>query len=69
MSRPRSNELARSGHTPLGEHSRPHEGPHPEEEGRIGPVPPENRPGHRPDVDQDKPVEAFAERFPADRSE
>jgi hypothetical protein len=65
VSRPRSNELARSGHTPLGEHAQPHAAPRPsDEEGRTGQVPPENRPGNRPAVDQDKPVEAFAQRFP-----
>lgn len=28
---------------------------HPEEEGHVGTVPPENQPGHRPEHDQDKP--------------
>ena len=67
MSRPRSNELARSGHTALGEHAgadkadtlqQPEDGP-------AGPVPVGNRPGQRPEHEQDRPVEAFAARFPA----
>lgn len=67
MARPRSNELARSGHTPLGEHfaAKNADTGVPLDDGHNGPVPPHNQPGHRPEVDQDKPIEAFAERFPA----
>jgi len=58
--RPRSNELARSGHTALGEHARASaaDKPHLHDSGASGPVPPENQPGHRPEVDQDKPRSA-----------
>lgn len=58
MSRPRSNELARSGHTTLGEHAHTAKTEVPNTSGQhdIGPVPPENQPGHRPDHDQDKPT-------------
>lgn len=67
MGRPRSNELARSGHTPLGEHARVNnvDTPQQQDDSPVGPVPAENQPGHRPDNDQDKPVKAFASRFPA----
>lgn len=66
MGRPRSNELARSGHTPLGEHARANNAdtPQQQDDGPVGAVPPGNQPGHRPDDDPDKPVEAFAARFP-----
>ena len=65
MSRLRSNELARSGHTALGEHPRATnaDASRQHEHGPLGPVPAENRPGHRPEEDQDKPVEAYAEFF------
>ena len=66
MARPRSNELARSGHTTLGEHrSKSHADLPGVGDTTFGPVPPENEPGHQPETDQDKPVEEFAERFPA----
>lgn len=65
MSRPRSNELARSGHTALGEHARANNADPPRPDDIPGgPVPQDNQPGHRADTDQDKPVEAFAARFP-----
>lgn len=58
MSRPRSNELARSGHTPLGEHGRRNsiDLPDASQQAGMGPVPRENSPGHRPERDQDKPT-------------
>jgi len=67
MGRPRSNELARSGHTSLGEHrSKNQPGlPEPQQDSPFGAVPPENEPGHQPDIDQDKPIEKFADRFAA----
>lgn len=66
MGRPRSNELARGGHTSLGEHDRANNADTPpqQDDSPIGPVPPGNQPGHRPDDDPGKPVEAFAARFP-----
>lgn len=67
MSRPRSNELARSGHVPLGEHGRRNkvDAPVPGDQDGLGPVPPANRPGARPETDQDRPVEAIRERLTA----
>ena len=58
MSRPRSNELARSGHTLLGEHGRRNQItlPAAADQTGLGPVPEQNQPGHRPENDQDKPT-------------
>jgi ribosome-associated translation inhibitor RaiA len=58
MSRPRTNELARSGHTALGEHTRRSKIDFPDtsDQSGMGPVPAENQPGHRPEHDHGKPV-------------
>ena len=68
MSTPQQPELARS-------RKQPHQDPDavaslvegrsmPASEGRTGPVPPENQPGHRPPHDQDQPdLDAFAARL------
>jgi hypothetical protein len=68
MVRPQSEELNRSGKTPLdpdsiGGNLDAHDRPH--DEGRTGtPVPPDNRPGHHPDVEQDQPdPDEFVARF------
>ena len=64
MDTPQQRELARSGLTPADPSStkaRPKGGR--EESGDTGPVPDENRPGHRPEKDQDKPdPRAFVEK-------
>lgn len=58
MGRPQQPELNRSGTTALTPDSfaseREADPPHREDEPR-GPVPPENRPGHHPEEEQDKP--------------
>jgi hypothetical protein len=42
----------------------------PEAEGSTGPVPEGNRPGHRPDTEQDKPdLERFRDRLAGERSD
>ncbi len=60
MVRPQSEELNRSGKTPLDPDSiesdlearrQPTD-----QSGPTGPVPPENQPGHEPERDQDQPV-------------
>ncbi len=62
-------ELHRSGFISMGDHAPPNavdepRSPSPE---TIGPVPEENRPGHRPTgEDPDKPLSKFQKRFPAD---
>ena len=68
MSKPQQPELGRSGHTPVvdGQHAREvieGEG-QPGDEGSLGPVPEDNRPGHHPDQEQDQPdLEQFRSRF------
>lgn len=64
MSRPTSEALNRSGFGGLSETDRrPFDGKDmPVEKGRTGPVPPSNQSGHKPEQDQDKPVEAFVQR-------
>lgn len=66
MARPQQQDLARSGHNAL-EPTGPPPGqptPGPQGSGTDGPVPEENRPGHHPDHDQDKPdLGDFAERL------
>jgi hypothetical protein len=68
MSKPQQPELRRSGFVPaldpdateseLAAHERPGT------KGRTGPVPEEQRPGHHPDEEQDKPdLDKFAERL------
>ena len=52
-------ELHRSGHTPVDpDHAREmaDAATPPTEQGRTGPVPPANQPGHHPAVEQDKPA-------------
>ena len=58
MDRPQQQEMARSGRTPVDQESRDAFGgaTPPEHTGRTGRVPPDNRPGHHPPRDQDKPV-------------
>lgn len=68
MSNPQQPELARSRKTPAQDQdavaSIVDGQPTPTTEGRTGPVPPENQPGHRPAEDQDKPdLDAFAARL------
>ena len=64
MDTPQQRELARSGLTPADPNStkaRPKGGA--AESGDTGPVPEENRPGHRPEKDQDKPdLQAFVDK-------
>jgi hypothetical protein len=57
MDRPQQPELERSGHTPIDQEHRDDLGPAvpPPEKGRTR-VPPANRPGHHPALEQDKPV-------------
>ncbi len=68
MVRPQNEDLNRSGTTPLDPDSiggRLEANDRPQSDDRTGgPVPPENRPGHHPEVDQDKPDgDAFVARF------
>ncbi len=61
MSEPQQRELARSERGEIDPQSRKvtREGERdPKVAGRAGKVPPGNRPGHRPDRDQDKPAGA-----------
>jgi hypothetical protein len=68
MGRPQDNRLQRSGNTPIDpDHiatevtTRPDA---PRDETGDGPIPDENRPGHHPPVEQDKPdLDDFAERL------
>ncbi len=75
MGRPQQPELNRSGTTPLDPDSLASEvearGPLPADDVPGGPVPEANRPGHRPEQDQDKPdARAFVARWQAtDRPE
>ena len=59
MGKPQQPELGRSGHPPVveGQHAKEtvQGRERPRDEGPTGPVPEDNRPGHRPDKDQDKP--------------
>jgi hypothetical protein len=56
MSTPQQPELARSGHTPADpDHAQELADPTTARDTAAGPVPDENRPGHHPDHDQDKP--------------
>ncbi|MGY6499756.1 MAG: hypothetical protein ACXIVQ_02490 [Acidimicrobiales bacterium] len=68
MGRPQDSRLQRSGNTPLDpDHLETEISTHPHaprDEPGGGPVPVENRPGHHPTEDQDKPdLDAFAERL------
>lgn len=67
MGRPQQPELYRSGETALEPDSVESElaaHPRPRARGRAGKVPPDNRPGHRPQRDQDQPDrEAVARRL------
>ncbi len=68
MVRPQNEDLNRSGNTPLDPDSvggRLDARDQPGSDDRTGgPVPPENRPGHHPDVEQDQPdADAFVARF------
>lgn len=58
MDRPQQQEIERSGRTPVDQDSRDAFGTatQPKDTGRTGRVPPDNRPGHHPPRDQDKPV-------------
>lgn len=58
MDRPQQQEIERSGHTPIDQESRDAFGPAspPDESGRTGRVPRDNRPGHHPPREEDKPV-------------
>lgn len=65
MGRP---EIMRSGEVSLGDNPAGNEVDEKENQSTdtIGPVPEENKEGHRDDEDDpDKPVKKFAERFPA----
>lgn len=64
--RPQSEELNRSGHVPLGEHGvegKANQAVAADDVPGGAPVPEENRPGHRPERDQDKPVGRFRARM------
>jgi len=68
MSNPQQPEVARSRKTPAQDQdavaSAVDGQPTPTTEGRTGPVPPENQPGHRPENEQDKPdLDDFAARL------
>jgi hypothetical protein len=68
MGKPQQPELGRSGHTPVteGQHAREViEGQQsPGDEGSVGSVPEDNRPGHHPQAEQDQPdLEAFRSRM------
>lgn len=74
MVRPQSENLNRSGTTPLDPDSiggALEARPRPTADDRTGgPVPPENRPGHHPDVEQDRPdPDAFVARFTGEEAE
>jgi hypothetical protein len=71
MGKPQQPELGRSGHTPVveGQHTKEviQGQEQPEAEGRTGPVPEDNRPGHHPDTEQDKPdLKQFRSRLTGD---
>ena len=71
MGKPQQPELGRSGHTPVteGQHAKEviQGQEQPEAEGSAGPVPEDNRPGHHPDAEQDKPdLERFRTRLTGD---
>ena len=73
MVRPQSENLNRSGTTPLDPNSiggALEARPRPTADDRTGgPVPPENRPGHHPEVEQDRPdPDAFVARFTGEDS-
>jgi len=59
MSKPQQPELGRSGHSPVteGQHAEELVDAHgqPSEKGQVGRVPEENRPGHHPEREQDRP--------------
>ncbi len=58
MERPQQQEIARSERGDVVQEAREQRaGDVPSEEGATGPVPEENRAGHRPERDQDKPEE------------
>lgn len=62
--RPQQQEMARSGHTQTdAAHRAEREEARdvPPDSGSAGPVPPENRPGHHPERDQDQPERPPAE--------
>ncbi|MEQ8842964.1 MAG: hypothetical protein RIB98_18455 [Acidimicrobiales bacterium] len=68
MARPQNEELNRSGNTPLDPDSiggRLEARDQPQADDHMGgPVPPENRPGHHPETEQDQPdADAFVARF------
>jgi hypothetical protein len=72
MGKPQQPELGRSGHTPVVEGQHAKEVIQGEEQpgdgGPTGPVPEDNRPGHHPEEEQDKPdLEAFRGRLSGDR--
>jgi hypothetical protein len=74
MGKPQQQELGRGGHTPVteGQHAREviqgQEGPG--DEGSVGQVPEDNRPGHHPEAEQDQPdLEAFRNRLARDRDD
>lgn len=69
MATPQSRDLARNGHTPADPQSVATSltagGARPGGPGRRGRVPEDNRPGHHPDHEQDKPVDAFVAKAAA----
>ncbi len=57
MSKPQQPELHRSGKGATDPHSFKSDVDSPgAEQGNAGPVPPENQPGHHPEIEQDKPI-------------
>lgn len=68
MSNPQQPEIGRSRKTPSQDPDSAaaiiEAGHRPTDDGAVGPVPPENQPGHHPSTEQDKPdLNAFAERL------
>lgn len=68
MSKPQSPELRRTGRNPALDPdnvaTRLEAAPQPGSSGPHGPIPPDNRPGHRPERDQDQPeMSDFVARF------
>ena len=58
MANPQQPEIARSRKTSAGDEdaaAAKAASQEPPSKGNTGPVPPDNRPGHHPDVEQDKP--------------
>jgi hypothetical protein len=56
MSNPQQPEIRRSGRGEVVQDAvKTRNGGPTDESGRTGPVPPDNQPGHHPDVEQDKP--------------